>query len=865
MADMYDRELAESMLKRLKEKLSQESPESLETLDDMTDAQGDETEEDDFSLSFDDEDKDEDVFDIIDAEEDEADTADEDMPFEGTPISMFDEDGDEQNEYREPEPDTLALDDEEDDGTPPWDVEPEPEPLPEPPKKKRKSKQELVLDAMPEPEDDEINDDTSEVAEPASCADEVEDFAEEMAQIEDVQDEISEDFSEPPTIEDKDESEVADLPSYEQDEEDMAATLLTRKKKKSKIIPEELTETEELDEEECPYAHELAHRDVLKRPLPKGWKVARAFFAPKKQEEIKILHESDQDVSETSLGITVWRALLFYSRWSFALTILSALCLLLVGCFESIPAISKAVFSGIPSEDVVMYTMLVDAGIVFLALMFYLPAIIGSFKRLSCGIVDTEFFAFLAGILTFLYLTIGAFFSQTAFLPAMPAVLILTVSQLMRLLSCVSAMNHADICLNSRNGTTAVLHRASDMPEVTTAFGEEKEYHAILSTGKFDHSDAFLERLNYVYIQSRVNLACSLVAVLLGGLFSGAFAVFGVAHPVGCGLIVMCAAFPLSAFTFHSWDAFRLGQELRESKMTAAGETAIHELADADAVCFTDAHAFPASQSKIVRVKLCEEKRVDKLFLQLRALFAVLGGPLNGLFSVSGDIDDHFSVHIEEVTDDGIRAMIGEEVVLLGKGSYMSQNNVPFLYDAEDENFSRAPAMQIMYVSIEGKGSAKLYLEYKLSETFEAYVHFLRKQGVGVVLRTRDPNVTSSMISNLAYTEEGVIGVVRSRVGMKTPAESLSGALVAYGVSPARIYMTKFLFSAYRKMQKCLPWLSALTIPLCTILCGMSAMAESSALSWLTILCQLLMAVPSLITVEAILRKYQMGEEENDQ
>ena len=88
----------------------------------------------------------------------------------------------------------------------------------------------------------------------------------------------------------------------------------------------------------------------------------------------------------------------------------------------------------------------------------------------------------------------------------------------------------------------------------------------------------------------------------------------------------------------------------------------------------------------------------------------------------------------------------------------------------------------------------------------------------------------------------------------------LSGGLIGYGTKPQTLYESRFLFSAYRRMQKSLPWVSMASIPLCGVLCALSAAAGAVALPLMAILYSILGALPALFVIEAVLRKYNMGD-----
>jgi len=858
MADMYNKDYADDILRKLKQKIISENPEAVEALDafaeatppetdeveetaeeisifDVESGEEDEPSEQDQTDFLQDEEGEESASAPIDYYEDEADEEDEteedafgyaeEVSEEDEEEDAFgytdeDEDEDEEEEYWESDEDE-AEDTEEDDGIPPWETVEE---------------DESEDDFSFEEEEDALDSDQEipeydESEEPDSLIDE------------EIPPENTENEEDAPEIEEIP-SEIDTYAENEGDQEDILP-LLSKRRRKITEDPEESVLVQKSEEQ----------TDVLKHPLPRGQKLTSSFFLRRKQKEGEEEHPGNS-------SITAWRTVLAHTRWTFVALILMALITAFLVVLECIPALRCAMLGKLEADLATKAAMLLDSLCLLVCLLIYLPAIIQGIKRLSDRVLDVELSTAAIAFVAMVYQTVVAFLDKGLFLVGMPFAFLLTLSQLSRLFMALAVQNSAEICLNSHNGTTVVLRRASDLPEVKEALADsEYDHHLVMSTAKFTDPNAFLARLEKEHISSRYNLI-GLCGALLMGVISGVFAaVYKSPHAVGYGIAVLCAAYPLTAYLVHHWSFFRLAKELKQANMTVAGEYAVYELANADVMCLRDVDAFPAKDVKITHIKLCEDKRLDLIFIRLRALFAVLGGPLSGLFSVSGEsVDRQIDVSVTEITPDGISATVDGEIIHVGKGAYMAQKGIAFMYDADDEAILRTTDTPIMFVSCGGVSSAKIYLRYQISEAFESYVHHLTGAGIGVILRTRDPFVTGRMIDRLSCLEKGTVGVVRSTLGGKTVTDAISGGLVGYGTKPQHLYRTRFLFSAYRRMQKSLPWLSLASIPLCGVLCALSVAAGAVSLSLMTVLYQLLGVIPSLLIVEAVLRKYHMGD-----
>ena len=868
MADMYNKDYANDILRKLKQKIISENPEAVDALDAFAEeGAGEESGEtiiEEVSL-FDIEPEDEEdseqeagnlpeedqapeeeedslqeemqsspAVDIFDEEEDgfeDEDESQEDMIWETVPDA--DEDA------PEVEDDSPVAEQERDDDIAPWDITPtfeeeqtkeeqESLPVPEETPKKPKSKGRKKKSPQKElPEEEPIEEDLPALRQEEILEESVVDLP----------------LEEAPGAEEDAEASIEDqsVPSF----------VLAKKKRKIADDPEESVLVQKSEKQ----------IDVLKRPLPRGQKVTRSSFFY--QEKIG---SSPEEEDKSNNSITAWRSLVGRAGWTLAALVVMVVLTLFSAALECIPGVKSIIFHVSSTETLNQLAMLLDSGCLLIGLLLFLPAIIQSVKRIRDGVFDGELATAAVAFLAFVYQLVSALVGGELFFVCFPFLFLVTASQFGRLCMAVALRNSAEICLNSHLGTTAVLRRASDLPEVQEALAESSaEHHVVMSTAKFDNPDAFLARLEKEYISSRYNWI-SLLGIAIVGIIAFAFAyIYQSPHALGNGLAVLGAAFPLSLFVVHHWSFFRLSRELRAVNMTVAGEAAVHELANADVVCLRDVDAFPPAQIKLTNIKLCDDKRLDLLFLRLNALFATLGGPLNGLFTVSGkNVTRPVQVSITEINPDGITAMVDGDCLVVGKGAYMAQKGIAFMYDARDEYHFRCVDAPIMFVATNGVSSAKVYLKYRMSEAFENYVRRLSRLGISVVIRTADPFITPRMIDHLSCLEKGTAGVVRSTVEAKIVKDALSSGLIGYSVKPQELYKTRFLFSAYRRMQKYLPWLSLAGIPLCGVLCALSVAAGSITLPLMIVLYQLLGTIPALCIVEAVLRKYNMGDKHHN-
>lgn len=605
--------------------------------------------------------------------------------------------------------------------------------------------------------------------------------------------------------------------------------------------------------------------------LPRGFVRTDACFGENDQNPRAWMDgdttTDDREAAMTSRSVSLWHTLLSAFRRSLASTILSVVVTLLIGLWECLPALRGVLLQLTGAERYIGAPHLIDLELLLICLALYIPEMRRAVYRLRTQRLYTApIAAVVVCAVSSLYLLLSALL-RFPFCPvALPTAFLLTVAQLSRLLQCQAALTSAEICINSRCGTASVLRLVSDMPEVAQAFGEQDDQAApelTLSCARFTQTDDFLRRLDDSYCQPKVSLWTTIPAAVAALVVAVSAALSGTAAPVGLGVLVLAACLPLASFLNHTWTLCRLGMALKARRMTVAGETAVYEIARADTLCLPDTEAFSPASVEIIKIKLCGEQRVDRLFENLSALFRVLGGPLCGAFTVSGGASSAGapSVSVLGVEENGIVADIDGERFCVGRGSFMEENGVTFYYDPEDEHLFRDPEAAIMFVAVEGVGFAKLYLRYHVSHTFETYVNRLHKRGFHILLRTADPNIDTDMLRRLSCFDRGAIGLLRAHTEAAAQTPEVSSGLVAYGIPPRRMYATRFLFGAYIRLQKLLPLLGLIGIPATAMICGIAAAVGSASLSFIAFICQLLFIIPTVLATEVTMREHKEEDE----
>ncbi len=257
-----------------------------------------------------------------------------------------------------------------------------------------------------------------------------------------------------------------------------------------------------------------------------------------------------------------------------------------------------------------------------------------------------------------------------------------------------------------------------------------------------------------------VPVAPKQVALILGvpfgvGLVAGVAAYFlswsfVVAVSVLCFVMLIgCPAFSIiasKASYFYSQRAALL------SDSTAIGEDAYEKFSSADVFTFDDTDIFGQDDVNLKRFMLYGDRgNMDKVMRQMCALFAAVGGPLDGMFSeIIDNRVRHKTATNVIIEDDGICGDVAGHQICVGSQDYMHRNGIaiPSAAVGRDSGMS-LDTIKVMYAAEDGEVNAKFYIRYSFSEEFTMIIPSLRDAGIIPLVYTRDPNISAELLSTL--------------------------------------------------------------------------------------------------------------------
>ncbi len=182
------------------------------------------------------------------------------------------------------------------------------------------------------------------------------------------------------------------------------------------------------------------------------------------------------------------------------------------------------------------------------------------------------------------------------------------------------------------------------------------------------------------------------------------------------------------------------------------GENSINDFAAVDVFAFDDMDIFGQDDVNLKRFMLYGDRgNMDKVMRQMCALFAAVGGPLDGMFSeIIDNRVRHKTATNVIIEDDGICGDVAGHQICVGSEEYMHRNGIAIPSAAVGrENATSLDTIKIMYAAEDGEVNAKFYIRYSFSEEFTMMIPALRDAGITPLIYTRDPNISADLLSTL--------------------------------------------------------------------------------------------------------------------
>lgn len=249
-----------------------------------------------------------------------------------------------------------------------------------------------------------------------------------------------------------------------------------------------------------------------------------------------------------------------------------------------------------------------------------------------------------------------------------------------------------------------------------------------------------------------------------------------------CWSAMLCASCSLVCPMAYCVPLERVARRLGRSGTAVAGQYGAAVLAGGTKIVVTDTDLFPRNCVSLSGIKLYGEER--NRAISYAATLAVQGGGCMGrLFEavcqsehISCQHLEHFHIH----DDNGLSGMIRGETVLVGTPLFMRHKAVRLP--------SRLPAKTALCLAVDGELTAVFALKYQTAAPVETAMRALGRNGIQLVLATRDGNITPKRLKQCFGADgKATLPEISDRLSLSDPqreAGAPNGLIYRDGLLP---------------------------------------------------------------------------------
>ena len=217
----------------------------------------------------------------------------------------------------------------------------------------------------------------------------------------------------------------------------------------------------------------------------------------------------------------------------------------------------------------------------------------------------------------------------------------------------------------------------------------------------------------------------------------------------------------------------RLSHRLRRGGAMVAGYEGIKRMSAVNAVLVDSTDLFPRGTVVLNGVKPFKEDGLEEAVLAAGTLAQQLGGPLCGVFEQVFSEHEGELPHVEKAAfeaGNGAVGVVDGKEVLIGSRTLLTAHGIEAPEQSVESRYTTG-SRQILYVAMGGELYAMFILTYNADRKKKAELQNMEMNGVSLILRSADPNLTPQFVSRLFGIDATAVNVIGA--GQDGPADHL--------------------------------------------------------------------------------------------
>lgn len=313
-------------------------------------------------------------------------------------------------------------------------------------------------------------------------------------------------------------------------------------------------------------------------------------------------------------------------------------------------------------------------------------------------------------------------------------------------------LDNFSVCAFSYDHNMYAVHQFENESEVFELgrgllMGDAKIYYSsniAFPSDFIKNSESEQDSEKHTKVMIIASLIASLVAGIIVGIVKTDFMAFFTAFTAA-----ICLSAPIFGRFIPSFISFVANNRLnKEGTMIASLDTA-DAVSQANAVVLDSADIFDRKNCTMHGMKSFKSMRMDVVLLYTAAMVIKSGGPLRECFEQVVDSRADLLPPVRELVYEdkmGISARIYEQKVLLGNRNMLVHHNIKAPDKAFEDKYAH-DGRKVIYLACNEQLAAMFVVSYSVDENIKNYLKQLENNGIQILVRTNDVNVTENLIS----------------------------------------------------------------------------------------------------------------------
>lgn len=280
----------------------------------------------------------------------------------------------------------------------------------------------------------------------------------------------------------------------------------------------------------------------------------------------------------------------------------------------------------------------------------------------------------------------------------------------------------------------------------------------------FSYEEDFCEQM-----MSRLSpyiLPVAAIAGVIGGIIS--FKEWGIWGGIYCLCAVLVAGMPICRILCLNLPLSKASKELIPNGVMLNGWAAADKFGRVDTLAVNSDALFPDGTVRLLSVRAFGDAPIDRSVLYAASIVIGSGGPLAQVFYNLLEGHTERLLHADGIgyeNEMGVSGWVESLPVLVGNRRMMKRHGIDLPSRDYEQLLKKGKNRSLVYIAISGRPCAVMLVQYRADNDTAVAVHNMVAHGVSLVVYTTDPNVTSSLVSEIYDLPERQVSILSVKAG----------------------------------------------------------------------------------------------------